>query len=265
MNYLRRNLAPINEKAWEQIDDQAKNGLISLLSARKIVDVDGPKGWDFAGIPTGRMKLVEPVKNKGFSYGIRQTLPVVEPRVSFSLNIWELDNATRGAEDIELDNLLEAVKNIAAFEEKALYYGLKDAGIEGLLTANKETLSLPKEPGKWLSIITDAVLKMKDNAIEGPYSLVLPPAVWKTVNYFAECYPLFPQIEDVLEGEIILSSFIDSGLLISTRGGDFKMVLGSDFSIGYEHHTNKEVTLFLTESFTLQILEPKAVIKLQMK
>ncbi|MBW6516310.1 MAG: bacteriocin family protein [Candidatus Cloacimonetes bacterium] len=265
MNNLRRNLAPISAEAWEQIEDQAKAGLISLLSARKIVDVEGPKGWDFAGIPTGRMKLVETPKDKQFCYGIRETLPIVEPRISFSLNIWELDNATRGAEDIELDNLVEAVKKIAFFEEKALYYGLKDAKIEGLLTANKESLTFPKEPSKWLAAITEGVLKMKDNAIEGPYALVLPPSVWKTVNYFAECYPLFPQIEDVLQGEIILSNFIDSGLLVSTRGGDFKMVLGTDFSIGYEHHTNKEVTLFLTESFTLQILEPKATMKIQIK
>ncbi len=265
MSILRRNLAPITEEAWEQIEDQAKKGLISLLSARKVVDIEGPKGWDFAGIPTGRMKIVEPAKNKGISYGIRKIIPAVEPRVSFTLKIWDLDNAARGAEDIELDNLMTGVKQIAEFEEKAIYYGLKDAGIEGLMTVNKEAISFPKDPSKWLASLTEAVLKMNDNAIEGPYSLILPPSVWKTVNYFAECYPLFPQIEDVLQGEIILSNFIDSGLLVSTRGGDFKMVLGSDFSIGYEHHTSKEVTLFLTESFSLQILEPKAVVNIQIK
>lgn len=262
MDILRRHLAPITEEAWEQIEDEARTVLMNLLTARKLIDVEGPQGWDYAGIPTGRMELVNKANDKNLSYGIRKTLPIVEPRVSFSLNIWELDNADRGAEDVELDNLSEAAERIASFEEKAIYYGLKEAGIEGLLAANKNKLKLPADPKNWLAALTEGVLQMKGNSIEGPYSLVLPPAIWKTVKYFAECYPLLPQVQDVLQGEIILSNFIDSALLISTRGEDFRMVLGSDFSIGYENHTNKEVTLFLTESFTFQILEPLAAIKI---
>lgn len=265
MDIFRRNLAPIAEEAWEQIEDQAKTGLVNLLSARKIIDVEGPKGWDFAGIPTGRMKITETAKNKEFSYGIRNTIPVVEPRVSFSLNIWELDNAARGAEDVELDNLMKAVEKIAAFEERAIYYGLKDAGIDGIIATAEHSVKLPKEPVKWLNSITEGVLKMKDSAIDGPYSLVLPPAMWKTVNYFAECYPLMPQIQNLLGGGVILSNYNDSGLIVSNRGGDFIMTLGNDFTLGYEHHTKKEVTLFLTESFTLQILEPLAAVKLEIK
>jgi uncharacterized linocin/CFP29 family protein len=265
MDIFKRSLAPISEEAWEQIEDEAKSGLKSLLSARKLIDVEGPKGWDFAGIPTGRMELVEVPKNKGLSYGVRKVLPVVEPRVSFSLSIWELDNANRGAEDIELDNLVNAVEKIASFEENAIYNGLPNTGISGILKAAEETISLPKEPGKWLAAITEGVLKMKDSAIDGPYSLVLPPTVWKTVKYFAECYPLVPQLKEVLQGDIILSNFISTGLLVSTRGGDFRLLLGNDFSIGYEHHDHKDVTLFLTESFTFQILEPKAAMKIQTK
>ncbi len=265
MDLFRKNLAPITKEAWEQIEDEAKTSLKTLLSARKLVDIEGPKGWDFAGIPTGRMKLVEQAKNKGFSYGIRKVLPVVEPRVSFSLNIWELDNAARGAEDVELDNLTKAVEKIASFEENAIYNGLPEAGIAGLLTEAEDKVSLPKEPSKWLSGITEAVLKLKENAIDGPYSLVLPPTVWKTVKYFAECYPLLPQLKEILQGEVILSNFINTGLLVSIRGEDFRMVLGNDFSIGYENHNHKEVSLFLTESFTFQILEPAAAIKIEIK
>lgn len=265
MDIYRRHLAPITESAWEQIEDDARTGLINLLSARKVIDVEGPRGWNFSGIPEGRMKLVEPAKNKGFNYGIRKVIPVVEPRVSFNLNIWELDNATRGAEDIELDNMMKAVEKIAAFEEKAIYNGLKDAGIEGLLPSAENTINLPKEPGKWVASISEAILKMQENSIEGPYSLVLPPAIWKTINYFAECHPILFQIREIIKGDIILSKFIDNGLLISTRGDDFRMTLGSDFSIGYEHHDSKEVTLFLTESFTFQVFEPLAAVKIQVK
>jgi uncharacterized linocin/CFP29 family protein len=43
-------------------------------------------------------------------YGIHQLLPLVETRMPFSLNIWELDNLDRGNKDVDLDNVHEAEK-----------------------------------------------------------------------------------------------------------------------------------------------------------
>jgi uncharacterized linocin/CFP29 family protein len=51
--------------------------------------------------------------------------------------------------------------------------------------------------------------------------------------------------------------------MISSRGGDFKLTLGQDLSIGYESHTQNEVQLYLTESFVFRVIEPKALIVLE--
>jgi uncharacterized linocin/CFP29 family protein len=74
---------------------------------------------------------------------------------------------------------------------------------------------------------------------------------------------LFSHIERLMGGKIIISPCITEGVMISSRGDDFKLTLGQDLSIGYESHTQNEVQLYLTESFVFRVLEPKAVIVLQ--
>jgi uncharacterized linocin/CFP29 family protein len=49
---------------------------------------------------------------------------------------------------------------------------------------------------------------------------------------------------------------------MSMRGGDFKLTVGEDFSIGYLEHTAKTVQLYLEESFTFQVLSPQAAVRL---
>ncbi|MFW5687761.1 MAG: family 1 encapsulin nanocompartment shell protein, partial [Bacteroidota bacterium] len=131
MDILRKSLAPISDKAWKEINETSKDVLTSVLSARKFVDVEGPKGWDFAALSTGRIDVPEN-QDGALEYGVHQVLPLVEVRIPFELNIWELDNVARGAEDIDLDSLEEAAREIAKFEENAIFEGFKAANIKGL-------------------------------------------------------------------------------------------------------------------------------------
>jgi uncharacterized linocin/CFP29 family protein len=57
-----------------------------------------------------------------------------------------------------------------------------------------------------------------------------------------------------------MAPFVEDAFLVSDRGGDFEMVIGQDISIGYESHTQKEVQLYFTESFTFHVVDPDAVV-----
>lgn len=72
-------------------------------------------------------------------------------------------------------------------------------------------------------------------------------------------YPLRKQVENVIGGEIILAHGIESAMLVSGRGGDFRLTVGQDLAIGYESHNNAKVQLYFTESFTFQVLDPAAL------
>jgi uncharacterized linocin/CFP29 family protein len=44
MNNLHRELAPISNTAWAQMEEEASRTLKRHLAARRVVDVQGPKG-----------------------------------------------------------------------------------------------------------------------------------------------------------------------------------------------------------------------------
>ncbi len=259
MDILRKSHAPIAKAAWEEINKTAQEVLTSMLSARKIVDVSGPKGWNYAALSTGRINVPKDQKSK-VKYGVYQVLPLVEARIPFELNIWELDNIVRGAEDIDLDSLEEAAREIAKFEEKVIYEGFKPAGLKGFKDCKEyNTPVFPDDGEEIAGAVANVLSQFKANSIEGPYSLVLSQEKWQKVNSFIKGYPLRKQLENLLGGNIIMAPNIDGAYLVSERGGDFNLVIGQDLSIGYESHNNKMVQLYFTESFTFQVVDPAAV------
>ena len=56
MNNLHRELAPISDAAWAQIEEEASRTLKRHLAARRVVDVEGPKGVDFSAVGTGHLQ-----------------------------------------------------------------------------------------------------------------------------------------------------------------------------------------------------------------
>jgi uncharacterized linocin/CFP29 family protein len=263
MDILRKSLAPISKAAWEEINETAVEVLSSALSARKFVDVEGPKGWDYAALPIGRIQV--PANQKGdLKYGIHQVLPLVEARIPFELNIWELDNVARGAEDIDLGSLEDAARKLAQFEEKVIYEGFKPANITGLKNSSEyDAIPFPESNEDIMDAVTLALTKFKEEAIEGPFTLVLNSEKWQKVNSFVRGYPLRKQLENLLGGSIIMAPFVKDAYVVSERGGDFKLAIGQDLSIGYESHNSKTVQLYFTESFTFQVVDPAAVVVLK--
>ncbi|MFP4470176.1 MAG: family 1 encapsulin nanocompartment shell protein [Bacteroidales bacterium] len=264
MDILRKGLAPINDAAWEEINDTARDVMGNLLSARKFVDFDGPHGWNYPAVATGRLDIKKDQPTHQVRYGTFQVMPLVESRISFNLNLWELDNISRGAEDADLDALEDAARKMAEFEEKAIYYGFPEAGMTGLKSASEhEPLLFPEQPEGILNVIARGIGEFTKASIDGPYNLVLGTEKWQELMSYVKGYPLFSHIERMMGGKIIISPNITEGFMVSSRGGDFKLTIGQDLSIGYESHSHQEVQLYLTESFTFRVIEPKAVILLQ--
>jgi uncharacterized linocin/CFP29 family protein len=76
-------------------------------------------------------------------------------------------------------------------------------------------------------------------------------------------YPVIQHLHDVLDGELIWAPAISGAVVVTARGGDFSLHLGQDFSIGYLSHTDANVTLYLQETFTFQLLTAEAAVALR--
>jgi uncharacterized linocin/CFP29 family protein len=257
-------MAPITSRAWKEIDEAVRAILVTSLCGRKVVDVVGPKGIQEAAINLGRLDVPKQNAKNEVLFGIRQTQPLVEGRATFKLDIWNLDDIERGATAIDLGAAEKAALAMASFEDNAIFNGFKPGGINGLtqLKAHKP-VPLKLEPKGLLEGLAKAVLALSDGAVQGPYNLVVGPDAFKALSSgLASGYPLRKQVTNLIGGAIHYSSVLDGALLVATRGGDFELTLGLDFAVGFDSREDRNVVLYITESFTFRVLDPAACLYL---
>ena len=85
MNHLLRDLAPVTDRAWEAIDNEATRSLKHYLAARRLIDFEGPHGWEHSAVDLGRVRPLGKGPIEGVSAVRRSVLPLVElPRRSSS-------------------------------------------------------------------------------------------------------------------------------------------------------------------------------------
>jgi uncharacterized linocin/CFP29 family protein len=270
MNHLMRGLAPISETGWKEVDAEAKERLQTHLAARRLVDVSGPHGWQYSATELGRTTTLGSTSLAGDGEGVvvrqRRVLPLTEVRVPFTVSRAELDDAERGADDLEFDDLDRAAKHIAMIENRAVFHGWAAAGITGLVeTCPYQVPSLGDDPEAYPGVVARAVDTLRQAGIKGPYGLAISPTGYTRIVESTEHggQLLFDHIRRVLGGgKLVRAPGLDGAMVLSLAGGDFFLELGQDLAVGYSHHDAETVTLYLEESFSFRVAEPDAAITL---
>src|SRR3569832_1391774 len=124
MDLLKRKLAPVLPEAWKLIDDEAARVLRLHLAGRKLVDFQGPHGWKFAAVNTGRLDLLERGADPDVNIGVRRVQPLIEVRLPIHLSIMELDSVARGAENPALPPVVLVVVLAVCVVVVVFFFGL---------------------------------------------------------------------------------------------------------------------------------------------
>jgi len=264
MSHLHRHLAPISAEAWEQIDEEAKQTLKTTLAARKLVDFSGPKGWQKSAVSTGRVKPAEPAPRDGVTAAIRRVLPLTELRAVFELSREELDAVDRGSDNPDLDPVTAAARQIALAEDGAVFHGYAAGKIAGICEkAPGGPIAITHNYEDYPVAVAQAITRLRNAGVDGPYAIALGPQCYTGLTDSTKNgYPVIQHVRRLVDGPIVYAPAVDGAVVLSMRGGDFKITVGEDFSIGYLDHTAKTVTLYLEESFTFQVISPQAAVRL---
>ena len=75
-------------------------------------------------------------------------------------------------------------------------------------------------------------------------------------------YPVFEHLRAILGGRVVWAPSLDGAIVVSVRGGDFEMICGGDFAVGFAAATARSVELYLEESFAFVVHEAKAAVAL---
>jgi uncharacterized linocin/CFP29 family protein len=264
-DHLFRELAPITTAAWEAIESDVRPRLEAQLAARRLVDFEGPLGWDHAATNVGRSRTI-PALSSEMIASQRTVLPLIEVRVDFALSRRELDDVERGARDIDLSALDTAAQQLALGENRTVFHGYEPAGIIGMSEASShDPIALDADVSLYPAAVARAVDVLRQSGIGGPYGLAIAPDHYTEIVETTEHggYPLFDHLREILEGAVVWAPGVSGGLVMSQRGGDFVFECGQDIAIGYTAHDATTVDLYLEESYSFRVLEPDAGIALQ--
>jgi uncharacterized linocin/CFP29 family protein len=259
MNNLHRELAPISDAAWAEIEEETSRTLKRYLAARRVVDVHGPGGVALSAVGTGHLHTIKTPEN-GILARQRDVNALVELRVPFELNRQQVDDVERGAEDSDWQPAKDASRLLAFAEDRAIFDGYAAAGIGGIREGTSNpVMTLPADVRGYPDVIAQALTQLRQVGVNGPYSVLLSADAYTGLSETSDQgYPVMDHIKRIVDGEINWAPAIAGAFVLTTRGGDFGFHIGQDISIGYLSHTDTAVRLYLQETFTFLLLTTEA-------
>jgi len=264
VNHLHRDLAPVSDATWDELEREVRRALRTVLAARRVVDVSGPHGYRMSALDLGRTRPPEDAGD-GVTAAVRQVLPLVELRCSFEISWDEIDAIDRGAPAIDLEPATRAALAAARVEDEIVFHGMESASIAGLVDA-AEHPAVPGggDPTTVTQGVARAVTTLKEAGVEGPYALAMGTSGYtNVVESTDEGYPVLEHLRLELEGgSVVLAPALDGAVVLSLRGGDFEIVLGEDFSLGFVDRSSSGVTFRLEETMLFRANGPEAAVPL---
>src|SRR6201996_2380784 len=263
MNNLHRELAPISDDAWEQIEEETTRTLKRYLAGRRVVDVPAHSGVDFSGVGTGHVRSIA-APGEGIIANQREVKPLVELRVPFELSRQTIDDVARGSEDSDWQPAKDAAKKLAFAEDRAIFNGYHDADIQGIRESTSNPIeTLPADVRDYPDAVARALSQLRLGGVNGPYSVVLGANEYTLLAETRDHgYPVLEHVKRIVDGSLIWAPAIEGAFVLTTRGGDFELNIGQDVSIGYLSHDDSIVRLYLQETFTFRVLTTEAGVAL---
>jgi uncharacterized linocin/CFP29 family protein len=263
MNNLHRELAPISDAAWSQIEEETARTFKRYLAGRRVVDVHAPAGTGLSAVGTGHLRTIA-APGDGIIARQREVKALVELRVPFELSRQMIDDVERGAEDSDWQPAKDAARQVAFAEDSAIFEGYAAAGIVGVRqgTSNPK-MTLPADVRQYPEAIAQALSQLRLAGVNGPYSVLLGADAYTLLAETSDNgYPVLDHVKRLVKDEIIWAPAIAGAFVLTTRGGDFDLHIGQDLSIGYLNHTDSVVRLYLQETFTFLYLTSEASVAL---
>ena len=263
MNNLHRELAPISDSAWAQIEAETSRTLKRYLAGRRVVDVKGPAGTALSAIGTGHVRAIA-APAKDIVARQREVKALVELRVPFELERQMIDDVERGANDSDWQPAKDAARQLAFAEDRAIFDGYAAAGIEGIRSGTSNpVMTLPGDVRQYPEAIAQALSRLRLVGVNGPYAVLFGADEYTALAETSDHgYPVLEHVKRLVDDQIIWAPAIAGAFVLTTRGGDFEVHIGQDVSIGYLNHTDTLTRLYLQETFTFLLLTGEAAVAL---
>ena len=263
--YLHRDDAPFGGRVWESIDSAVIAAAKSQLSARRLLDVEGPFGLGLKALPGGDAELEADGGEDGVTLSASPAYPVAAIRAEFEISIRDIAAFEERGTPLDLSSAVSAAIRCARQEDELLFNGAPAIGAPGLLTVkgvSSSKLSAWTEVGKAADDIIKALGQLDGQGFHGPYALALSP---DRFNLLYRRYPQGPMtelehIKTMATGGVIKAPAIKSGgVLVATNAQFASIAIGQDMATGFVGPGGGAYEFVVSETLALRLRQPSAV------
>ena len=267
MDYLAQSAAPFSEELWQRINDTVVGVAKETLVARRFMPFVGPLGPGAAFAHIDSDAKEEVTKNSVAVMSGRSLAQIPQLFEDFWLYWRDLAQSQRDDTAPDVSVARTAAAELAFHEDEMVFYGLKDQGIDGLLTV-KGTQTHKR--GDWntgefayIDVATAVGMLMKSRRI-GRHTLVVSQDVFIQLQHIVPGTGVMESVrlEKMLEGRLFFSPALQPGtaMLLSAQPQYMDLLVGQDMAVAYLEAVNLNHHLRVLETALPRIKAPNAIV-----
>ena len=261
-NILMRSDAPLTDAQWQLIDATVSEVVGRVVVGRRILDLYGPLGFGAYTVPlyTYKSKDGEPVRAK-----IARQLTMSTLMKEFVITAKDLE-LMNGGQPFDTAPIAAAATQLALAEDKLIFSGDADEGIEGLLNVTgRQKLALGdwNEEGQALTDVSAAAAKLISEGFYPPYFVAMHPVLYTKLQrvYGRRGILEIELVEKQATGGVFASPSIpqDKVLVIAAQSQYVDLAVGLDIATGFVETVSLEHRFSIMETLALRVKQPGAV------
>jgi uncharacterized linocin/CFP29 family protein len=266
MMHLNREAAGLDDAIWERIDAAALDAAAERLTSRRYLDLDGPYGIGLTSLEGGteaRITDAEPDAAQDQLAAVvgSRALPVPMLQQPCALSVRRVEGHRQLSLPLDLRPVEDAAEAVARREERMVYHGVPQLGLDGLTTVAGRA-EVPcgdwQDLSRALGDVLAAVNRLDANGFGGPYALALAPERYNALFRRVEGSDLLQvdHLRRLCEAGLYKAP-VPGGVLVDPRVGS--LTVGQDLRVGFSANDGVHLQLFVSESLVLLLDEPGAV------
>jgi uncharacterized linocin/CFP29 family protein len=268
MNYLSREGSPVSAQLWDQIDSAVVETARSVLSGRRFLHIFGPLGAGVESIHIDDAAEVDEVYKEGLiTTKGRKYVEIPTIYDDFTLLAKDIEASEKSGHPIDLFKATASAEACALKEDRLIFFGDKDSGYEGLMTA-PGTNKLKKKD--WaagenaFSDIASAIELLAENAIYGTYALSVSPDLYMQTQRLQEGTGLLEidRVSKLLNGHVFKTPVLGKGkaVLVCSEPKNMDLTIGQDIATAYLEQKNLNHSFRVLETALLRIKRKQAIV-----
>jgi uncharacterized linocin/CFP29 family protein len=260
-DYLARELAPLSDGEWGQVDELVVNVAKRLLVGRRLLPVYGPLGAGALGVP-----LPEFATEGGTTRPTRTSIVELhENPADFALDWKELERARQADVPVDFGVVAAATARAADNEDAMIFGGCDHCGTAGLLNTDG---ILKLGGGDWTdgetlySDIVRATSEIMAAGQPGPFAVALSPKTRSlTHRMIAHGMMLNRMIEEIATAGVFTSRHVPDNAFLAMAVGPqtADLAVGIDLTVAYVGNEGMSHLFRVLETIALRIKMPSGI------